>query len=110
MVKPSIRLSAPDPSAIELNRTSVLQICKLVEDFGKMKDFKEGQLDLAEALVKGGFSPDLPTAEKYAGQIMTQKFGPMIPEERARELYKYFQSRDPLGAIAKDLEAFLAED
>lgn len=98
-------LLPPMKGARPIGRFDMLVLMKFVSRLGELKDFKESQLDLRDALVKHGLAKDAEEAERTAYKIMEKKFGAIDVEAEAKALYREYQQIDPLKSIIRSLEA-----
>jgi hypothetical protein len=108
--KKYLELLPPTKGALPISRYDALILNKLIIGLGDLKDFKESQLDLRDALVKHNLVMSREQAEQIAYEVMKKKFGPLDVEAKARALYKEYRAIDPLKNLTQVLEADLKSE
>jgi hypothetical protein len=68
-----------------------------------LKDYRESQLDLSDALMTGKFISSAKKAAVFAEQRMAEHFGSIHVESAARALFEDYLASDPLKVLRQDL-------
>ncbi|MBC7742027.1 MAG: hypothetical protein H7061_07515 [Bdellovibrionaceae bacterium] len=97
-------MAPPQVDALQLNRQSMLILTKLVDQLGRLKDFKESQLDLVRALKAAKSFIDPVAAQKFAYDRMADTFGLIDVELETRKLYEFYLQSDPLKELLNTLK------
>jgi hypothetical protein len=105
--KKYLELLPPTKGALPISRYDALILNKFIIGLGDLKDFKESQLDLRDALVRHNLVMSREQAEQIAFDVMKKKFGDVDVEAKARSLYKEYRAIDPLKNLMSVLEADL---
>ena len=95
----------------------LMYLAKFVTELGKLKDYKETQLDLAQVFLDEGWAKNRTEAEQKALEIAAKKYGPIIGngtgagsvETEARKLYRLYLAKDPLKALHRSLKSALED-
>lgn len=106
-----LKIKSDSRVGLPLNREAMLQLTRLVTELGLLKDYRESQLDLNDALLAGKFMSSAKKAAVFAEQKMSERFGYINVEASARALYEEYLAKDPLKVLRRDLrQAYKAED
>jgi hypothetical protein len=87
----------------------LIYLAKLVTELGRLKDFKETQLDLARVLLDEGYAKSRDEAEEKALKVAIRRYGDIDVEKESRKLYKEYLEYDPLKELSKSLKAALED-
>lgn len=87
-----------------MDKFPFLRLSKLINDLGTLKDTKEAQLYLAEALYKSGVESNEADAAEKARKMALAYYKLADVEPEAQKIYTYYSKRDPLKDIIENLK------
>lgn len=99
-----IALSPASANPVKLDIMPVIIISKLVTDMGLVKDAKETEIFLAEALLKSGAITRKSEATQAAHKIAVELHGFTEIEKETQKLYHWYREIKPLNALRDNLD------
>lgn len=105
-----LKLKTDPEISLPLNRGAMIQITRLVTELGVLKDYRESQLDLNDALLVGKFISSAKKAAAFAELRMAEHFGTIDVESAARALFEEYLAKDPLKILRQDLRRALKDN
>lgn len=94
----------PSKRATEIDPLPMLRLVRFIDVLGKLKDFKESQIDLAEVIVSSGYEKNPEKAMELSYEIISQKMGEVNVESSAKQYYQEFIEQNPLQGIRENIE------